>query len=1078
MAYTARSLQRVDLRHRSQGSLGGETCETQPTASPANTFMTRSDMHSPRAGPSGSKPQHSSRTPALRPSPVRTSRPPLLPTNLNTPPTSPELTSAGVYRSVSSGVSNKAQVGVDLPPPAVARPRRLRNVKSQPMLGRANSNPTMSRSAADGKATAKHKGKDREPRVIRKMSSLGLRAAALVRDSATGMSASSSVPDLADTGASSLAGRKRRRFPQRYTASTTAPVGDVPGASPATGTSGPATQHAPDVFTSIASKSTSAPPGVLTVGALAEAHSSGDEGDDAEEEEELAPLDPKIIFSKERFLSRHSQDFGHLYASMPAPTVRSASSSSDKENISGMEAPQERKDQVTEEERIKGREKRRSWMLAKAGLQDDVSAHVSTGSTGTAGAAVHRRRSSVLTGSAARSIISPDPTAPTSERRRLVRQSVDLRSQPILVGGPRPLSLVASQDLRRRLTDMGVEKTPRAAVPAALDPSPICEEPAEVEGLADDSPRAPFDRLPRPQHTRHPSSLSIPVGNRSRRASPAGSLPPPSSYVRQSDLLATSSAHSGYSTPTRGPLPPHLRNFSSSSTNSSSMSSFGAVIGGSPGASSSSCSSGGDHLGGPAQLAPEAFNFRMTVVDRPSSLRYSLDDADQVTQRFSTMAVADRGLIPLGSLRTDSRSAVRVAGHADSVGRDSILLDEKAERVKRRRARAFLVAGLKLEQGNSVRLSGIDILQDEDEGCDPASTVSPEPADRHGRRAGLFVDQPADLALLARLNDDASPHDQQTTSQHAIGRHDTESLGVASATGRKRYSTLRREKLGIHVQPVQGESRAPLRSQTPLLPLFLQPNRPSEQPIAGEIDPAHFQGEDHNNQPTGEAPRVTLANDYSDVDLLVPDSGASSSFPTLRRVGRLSESVARSESGRNAAAGPGIVISLFDSERGSDGQSASLDDDQSGNVSVTSASTGGSSVPHGLAPTVNPSPDPSSDTSTGIWGRGMDNAELARELFWQPQQPAPQIRSAKSSMSSIRKVQSDAGIGASYAQQQSSSANTPITPSFVHAGSAGASPGREQKESWSKGMRSWLTGSMAETREGEMEKGFGYVPIC
>ncbi len=1043
-------------------------------------------------------------------------RPPLIPTNLNTPPTSPDLPSTAPYSSVgyapfglptggiTRGPSTKKEGSHnngDSPPRggqshSQSRIRRLRNVKSQPLLNRASS------------------GSNVKPANIRHIPSVeGLRrkTSGLLATrglSSSGVPASSSVPEAMNAlvEPSSIAGRKRRRLPRRNT-ETVAPVFLGPPVAPSR------PEVLADVFTSNSPPNNRQGKSVPPLSVLPRSTSSrlpfneDDSAPSSEQDEGPAALDPKIVFSKERFLRSHSRDFGHLYSTNPNPMAPKQDERMDKprdSDMQRMESAQERHERLVQESRKEGRERRRSWMLAKAGLSLDEPSSSSVPN--------HRRRSSVLGGYATPRV---DVARPMNDpaTRRMLRQSVDLRSQPVLAGGPRPLSLVASQDLKKRLSAMGVVQPPAAALANDVTHAQVApvlmEEPEEMSVVMEEPVTTPRPSLEidhrnrlgmgQPGHSRNPSSLSIPyAGTTSRRSSPSGSIPPPSAYTRSmnqaiaAQYSAASPAGSMNSTPPRSQIPPHLRNFSTSSTGSS-LSSLGAIIGESPGASSSSCSSGADHLGGPRELAPESFNFRMSAVERSSSLRNGFQGRSE--SRLTTSSVG--GLIAPGSLRTNSRMTLRGSVFDNDTNRAS-LIEDKHERTRRRRARAFLVAGLKLEKGSLDRSSAITIEQDEEE--DEVLSDGQDAEEKHGRRHGLVMEQNDELTALANVQETAPPREPISPPPPP-----------SATSSRKRYSVIRREKMAAYVQPTasEGPRDHPPRAPTPLLSLYLQPGRSAAAPLEtdGEISSvaASYHTARQSTSRTSrhssrmsdiglpslaEAPGDTARQPFtSDVsvpsEISMPISAADVTplRQTLRRVKRFEEVAGPSQEGHtnviiastDPLSGPGITISLFES--GSDQESATIESGSYDDHSIDTMSSESVGRDSGLlAPEESPALTTLEDSTQG-WGRGINSEELARELFWRSEGEgegesvhAP-ITELMTDVASIRQVRSDACLGASY--RQGSSPSMPISPSFVHADSAGTSPGRVHKEGWSKGVRTWLTGGVKATVEGDMEKGFG-----
>jgi hypothetical protein len=435
---------------------------------------------------------------------------------------------------------------------------------------------------------------------------------------------------------------------------------------------------------------------------------------------------------------------------------------------------------------------------------------------------------------------------------------------------------------------------------------------------------------------------------------------------------------------------------------------------------------------------------------------------------------------------------LRGATPGSDSNRDSVI-DDKHERARRRRARAFLVAGLKLEQGSLARSSTISIdreFEEEEEVEGESDDVERSPNQTNGRqtrRVGLVMEQAEQLAALADLQESAS----------VSAKSSVRSMSAAGGAGRKRYSMLRREKMAAYVRPtsVDEPRQPPARAQTPLLSLFLQPTRSVVSPTGTEAEQSSAVASFHtareslslaSPRSSGGLPalcdppmtcvREPFTSDATAASMPVSASAATPPKQTLRRVRRFDElggPAQDSSSGVVLAAtepngGPGITISLFEST--SDQETATIStgscDDHSLGSTVSESEEGGLKPPE-ESPAVT-----STEESTPGWGRGINSEELARELFWQSGElSSPPLQA---DATSIRKVKSDAGLGTAFTQQSiPPTPSTPISPSFIPADSAGASPGREQKESWSKGVRTWLTGGLKTTKEGEMEKGFG-----
>jgi hypothetical protein len=119
-------------------------------------------------------------------------------------------------------------------------------------------------------------------------------------------------------------------------------------------------------------------------------------------------------------------------------------------------------------------------------------------------------------------------------------------------------------------------------------------------------------------------------------------------------------------------------------------------------------------------------------------------------------------------------------------------------------------------------------------------------------------------------------------------------------------------------------------------------------------------------------------------------------------------------------------------------------------------------------------PAPQRDNSEGSSGdlhmedQGMNSLELERRLFFHPPSNNPTPSKA------VRKVKSDFGLGGSHiALPQGRSMSRPTSPVIIHEDSAGASPGRPTKTTWSKGVRQWWREETKPDAENATERGFG-----
>ena len=450
---------------------------------------------------------------------------------------------------------------------------------------------------------------------------------------------------------------------------------------------------------------------------------------------------------QQRFLQRHSRDFAHLHgevlasmfqqserqslASAASVLAEASKNHSSARTFDPRETEDERQQRIIEEARREGREKRRSWMLSKAGL---TGGPMSPTTTFYGAPPTHTRNMSSIS-----SMMSPGASSP-----RLGEMTPRAHArQTSLRGGIRPLSLVISQEnARARESGGNIVLGP----PLVTSPVPVVFEEEEKSDVVGEMTRsdstfsmsAGHEDEPYISHARNWSSTSA-RGHRRGSMYSSGSGSGSQGSVSRSVSIKS---HRRTMSPAQQALPPHLRTFSASSVSmtNSSMSSLGAVIGGN---SESSCSSG-EHIGGPRVLSSEAYNFRMSV-NAP---------APRAESRMTNSTYA------MGSFRTESRLTMR--GPTPDLDLDGS--DDRESRIKRRRARAFLVAGLKLESKTARPDSGVMIEQDEDQGW----PLSPSDG-KKDRRAGVVVENRLELEAM-------------------------EVMSESTPVERKRYSVMRREK--------------------------------------------------------------------------------------------------------------------------------------------------------------------------------------------------------------------------------------------------------------------------------------------
>ncbi|KAJ9119201.1 hypothetical protein QFC22_003693 [Naganishia vaughanmartiniae] len=740
-------------------------------------------------------------------------------------------------------------------------------------------------------------------------------------------------------------------------------------------------------------------------------------------DEETKKYDPKEVFSKERFLNRHSRDFGHLYA-RPATSSITPQNTEQTEGPNGEDAIEDLIIPGPEVDialaRKEGREKRRSWALYRAGLVSPVPAAGSNGWTTPHSAPAastshtasisqsqqsisgrpghHRRVSSFLTG-AHHPSVNPSPGLTASPQISTVQR------QTVLSGGFKPLALVA--------VTKGISSSP------AGPERPVQRRNRWSMGSSASSPyiEAHASAVALLHHTRddEEEELSVIAERESEKS-------------RTSTRLSVSSAD--HSRASLSSIPAHLRNHSSSTT-SSSLSSLGAVINGSsPSKSTSSCSSGGEHLGGPKVLSGESFNFRMSVVSgggrRKSGLLSGDHDEKETGQslddRMTWNSAASSGF---DNLRTDSRMTLRggrlLDGQIDP--EDALAGNDRDSRAARRRARAFLVAGLKLEEGSLYH-------EHEEQPMSPSAKMDAT------RRAGVVLSQPIEW------NDEAPMQENRAS--------------------RKRYSVMRAEKsVPLQVSQVQSPITPNASLGTSLLwrQHELQSGASSassyytadEQPLHSPSE-AQFDIAEPGFTEIFDTGIPVLGDRYRGRESVSPIT-ISSSAGTARMSPGMN---ATSQAPSTGLAAPGITIAIYDPS--GHARQASL-------ASVRRDSIG-SDRP---VPTRDDSSGSSTDMHLGQ--QGLNSLELERQLFFDHRS----VRSANSdAFKSVRKVKSDIGLGANQiALPTGRSMSRPTSPVIIHQDSAGASPGRHRKTGWSKGVREWWRDDAKANAENETERGFG-----
>lgn len=525
---------------------------------------------------------------------------------------------------------------------------------------------------------------------------------------------------------------------------------------------------------------------------------------------------------QQRFLKRHSRDFAHLhsfpgqaYSTRDAPETTTIGHDSPALRAFNLdESEQDRQARIIEESKTAGREKRRSWMLAKAGLLGGGGPLSPTAHTSPI-TSLHRRNGSVNSASPMSPVFSPQLGRFQNNGKRA---SIDAtpRASVATPGGERrnsrsgirPLSLVISQEHARSREkrsslsftsgDLGpLLNTTMSAATATTAPAVASPVVLEEEEDEEDGPPRDWSTVAAP-----------PLGRRLSKTTKRHS------YVRSSVDLS----------PAQQALPPYLRSYSQSisthshhsQTSNSSMSSLGAVIGGTAN-SESSCSSGAEHLGGPRVLSAESFNFRMSLQEKrhaPHSATlasYQLGGQDgngrsESRNTFSSFA--------MGSVRTDSRLTLR-GPTPDLRMDDAAEMEDRDARIKRRRARAFLVAGLKLENNTlqTRRDANQDVVVEHEDECEEETSGG-----RKNRRGGIMVEENLGIG-----------QEHVSSPGEVVPR--PVSTARSTPVERKRYSVMRREKVGSssggggggESSPEVGWSQSlPIRrAGTPLLPFYL-----------------------------------------------------------------------------------------------------------------------------------------------------------------------------------------------------------------------------------------------------------------
>jgi hypothetical protein len=729
---------------------------------------------------------------------------------------------------------------------------------------------------------------------------------------------------------------------------------------------------------------------------------------------------------KARFLKRHSREYSHLYSSpglqeafqqarsAPAyggfgsdhPTTRTGVR--DLSTVSPMETEDQRQARIVEEARKEGREKRRSWVLAKAGLvrlENPLSPKVQVrGGTGTARGHGHGH-------GRMDSLEHFSPVLGSGRMEQLQQQQSRHERSSSMSGGLRPLSLVMKQERERKRASLnGMTFEPLG--PALPLPEPVIERAEEEEEDSDkltemtrSESSTTFALANQNQaeeayisHARHGSNASSGRASFVRghgRGRGSGGRSSMDSSSNGSISLSRSVSQRKVVSPSRQALPPHLRNFSTSSVSmsNSSMSSLGAVLGGN---SESSCSSG-EHLGGPRVLSPEAFNFRMSVTERE---RLANEKRESIPL-FSSIRPDSRmtnSTLAYGSIRTESRFSMR--GPTPDLGlyaeENFGPHEDRESRIRRRRARAFLVAGLKLEDNNNtLRSSHTSVVAEQDEEW----PKSPD-ENKKSRRGGIMVEE-----------------------NLGIGEQVVETMDTPRPVERKRYSAMLRDRV-----PKSDDDFPPTRrAGTPLMPFYLNSASaaPAVSPAASAVETTYYSAVQSPASTTQEQPAMIVSSPL-----------------TL-------------EPAAEPLASPGITISVIE---------------ETGNsypVDINSANTTG----------LKPFPRDDSDNTLDTSAWRAQSGEMIRELFWLPGAQQTEDGSLSPGEPVVRKAKSDMGLQAAFREEMPTvprrSMSRPPSPALIHSDSAGASPGRERKTSWSDAAKGWLRSETKTTPEVEVEKGFG-----
>lgn len=652
--------------------------------------------------------------------------------------------------------------------------------------------------------------------------------------------------------------------------------------------------------------------------------------------------------------------------------------------------------------RREGREKRRSWALYRAGLVSPVpsagaqalpstphsapagsTSHAVSGGpkcTATGRPGHHRRLSSFVTGAH-----HPSLASPASSEAIMAGPTSTLPRQKVMSGGFKPLTLVA---------------VTKATSP--ISPSDTADRSHRRNRWSIGSSGVP-PALERALPVEEVEELSI-IEERANEKSRGSIVIPRHSY--QSGVSLSS-------------LPAHLRTHSSSTT-SSSLSSLGAIINNvSPSKSSSSCSSGGDHLGGPRVLSGEAFNFRMSVGGR-SRQRVPLDNTPQTSQ-YTANRDADHsysGSFGFRSLQTDSSATLR-GGRPISERIDqevALTSDDKHARAARRRARAFLVAGLKLEEGSLFR---------EDESVHAVDHTQTDAS----RRGGVVIEQPP------TLEDAPAVRESKARKRYSMMRAEKTTPQPSGQPTRSVHDTLPATSLNPSLMPRHGFHGSTASSTTSYHPAL--DGRISDSPTS-ETSSVHrdlMEMLDEHVHPTGYRGRHSIS------------PITSSSAGTMRK-----SPVGETYQGDPRALANGITIAVYDPMGHARQPSLSSYQDSVGpeRPSVTRDNSHSSSSDHHLD------------------AREMDSLELERRLFFN--HPLKEPPAAKS----VRKVKSDFGLSSGQiALPHGRAMSRPSSPVIIHDDAAGASPGRPTKTNWSEGVRQWWRDDSKVNAEIETERGFG-----